>query len=249
MISRSSNKPENRAAQGQARFRLAGKSRGTVRAAQGLKIQRGSHRLPSLVPGSLAAQIAAPHTESTRMDVHASLVTRMAQGDRSALSELYRALEKPVYRFILSRLNDPFEAADILHDVFIDVWKSADRFEGRSKVQTWIMGIAYRKVIDQHRKRGRQELRDEMPDEVDANVDTEMCVAAVQEAAHLRVCLDTLKPDHRDAIHLAFYQDMTYADIAQAVATAEGTIKTRIFHAKKLLLKCLETRMRGRAAT
>jgi len=173
------------------------------------------------------------------MDPLASLLTRVGTGDKAALAELYHAVEKPVFRFILSRLNDPFEAADILHDVFMEVWRSADRFEGRSKVQTWIFGIAYRKVIDVHRRRGRQDVTDDLPDQIDDSIDAEACLAAGQEAAHLRACLDTLSAEHRSAISLAFYEDMAYGAIAEVTGVPEGTVKTRIFHAKKLLLRCL----------
>lgn len=168
-----------------------------------------------------------------------ALLIRIADGDKQALAALYRLLEKPVFRFIRSRLNDPFEASDILHDVFMEVWRSAGRFEGRSKVQTWIFGIAYRKVIDAHRKRGRTDLVDEFADETDDSPDAEACLAAGQEAEHVRHCIGQLKDDHRSAITLAFYEDMTYAEIAEVAGVPEGTIKTRIFHAKKLLLHCL----------
>lgn len=182
------------------------------------------------------------------MDPNKQLITRIGQGDRQALAELYRALEKPVYRFILSRMNDPFAAADILHDVFIDVWRGAGKFEGRSKVQTWIMGIAYRKVIDQHRKGARVKVTDDIPETADGSPDAESCLAAGQEAEHVRHCLGTLKDDQRIAITMAFFQDMAYGDIAQAVGVPEGTIKTRIFHAKKLLMRCLSGRVdRGMA--
>ena len=102
---------------------------------------------------------------------HKFLMTRIAGGDKQALAALYRALERPVYRFIVSRLNDPHEANDILHEVFMDVWRSADRFEGRSKVQTWIFGIAYRKSIDVMRKRGRVDLTDDSFEQVDDSPD------------------------------------------------------------------------------
>ncbi len=177
------------------------------------------------------------------MDPHAQTLTQIAHGDKKALAQLYRALERPVYRFIQSRLNDPFESSDVLHDVFMEVWRSASRFEGRSKVQTWIFGIAYRKVIDLHRKRGRQDVTDELPDTADDSPDAEACVTAGQEAEHVRHCLGTLKDDHRTAISLAFYDDMTYAEIAEVAGVPEGTIKTRIFHAKKLLLRCLSGRV------
>ena len=173
------------------------------------------------------------------MDPHAQLLTQVAHGDKTALAALYKALEKPVFRFIQSRLNDPFESSDVLHDVFMEVWRSADRFEGRSKVQTWIFGIAYRKVIDLHRKRGRMIVSDDIPEVIDDSVNTEACLAAGQEAEHVRHCVGQLKDDHRSAISLAFYEDMTYGEIAEVAGVPEGTIKTRIFHAKKLLLRCL----------
>jgi RNA polymerase sigma factor (sigma-70 family) len=136
-------------------------------------------------------------------------------------------------------LNDPFESSDILHDVFIEVWRSAGRFEGRSKVQTWIFGIAYRKVIDRHRKAGRTRLSDETPEIIDDADSAETCLVASQEAEQVRHCMTKLSDEHRSAISLAFWEDMNYREIADVCDTAEGTIKTRIFHAKKLLMRCL----------
>ncbi|QBY00009.1 RNA polymerase sigma factor [Rhodophyticola sp. CCM32] len=175
----------------------------------------------------------------TNDQTQAALLSATANGDKQALAALYRALEKPVFRFIRSRLNDPFEASDILHDVFMEVWRSAGRFEGRSKVQTWIFGIAYRKVIDAHRKRGRTDLTGDIPDAADDSPDAEACLSAGQEADHVRHCLQTLKDDHKAAISMAFYEDMTYGEIAEVAGVPEGTIKTRVFHAKKLLMHCL----------
>jgi RNA polymerase sigma factor (sigma-70 family) len=176
---------------------------------------------------------------------HYDLIARIAQQDRTALAALYRDLEKPLYRFIQSRLNDPFESSDILHDVFIEVWRSASRFEGRSKVQTWIFGIAYRKVIDRHRKAGRTDFTNEPPELEDDTANPEERLAAGQEAEHVRFCISTLSDEHRGAIGLAFWQDLSYREIAEILETAEGTIKTRIFHAKKLLLRCLSGRLQG----
>ena len=173
-----------------------------------------------------------------------ALLGRMAEGDKGAFAAFYRAMEKPVYRFIVSKMNDPHEAADILHDVFMDIWRSAGRFEGRSSVRTWVFGIAYRKTMDHFRKHGRVDVTDEIGESPDDSPDAVACIAATQEAAHLRHCLDQLKPQHRSAIELAFYEEMTYGEIAQAAAVPEGTIKTRIFHAKKLLLHCLSARMK-----
>lgn len=175
----------------------------------------------------------------------AALLTRVAGNDRAAFADLYRALERPVYRFVVSKMNDPHEAADILHDVFMDVWRSAGKFEGRSAVKTWVFGIAYRKTMDHFRRTGRTDLTDEIAETADDAPDAEACLLAAQNAAHVRYCLETLKPGHKAAIEMAFYEDMTYGEIAQVADVPEGTIKTRVFHAKKLLLHCLEGRLKG----
>lgn len=178
---------------------------------------------------------------------HHFLVQQIASGDKQALAALYRAYEKSVYRFIVSRLNDPHEAADILHDVFMDIWRVAGSFEGRSQVRTWIFGIAYRKVIDLHRKKGRVTVTDEVPETGDLEEAADAGYAAKQEAAHLAYCLGELSDDHRNAVSLAFYEDMTCAQIAEIAGVPEGTIKSRLHHAKKLLLHCLSGRIGGRA--
>ena len=174
----------------------------------------------------------------------ARLLARMAGGDRTAFAAFYKVLETPVYRFIASKLNDPHEAADILHDVFMNIWRSAGSFEGRSTVKTWVFGIAYRKTMDHFRKHSRLDVTDEIGETADDRPDAVACLAAAQEAEHLRYCLDTLKPQHKSAVELAFFEDMTYGQIAEAADVPEGTVKTRIFHAKKLLLRCLEARMK-----
>lgn len=173
------------------------------------------------------------------------LMKRTAGGDRRAFTSLYEALEKPVFRFIQSKLNDPHEAADVLHEVFMEIWRTAGRFEGRSSVKTWIFGIAYRKTMDHFRKTRRLSVSDDLPETQDDGPDALTCLAAAQEAEHVRHCLATLSFDHRAAIELAFYEDLSYGEIARLTGSPEGTIKTRVFHAKKLLLHCLGLRMKG----
>lgn len=171
------------------------------------------------------------------------LLAGVADQDRAAFDALYRELETPLYRFIRSRLNDPFESADVLHDVFLEIWRGASRFEGRSSVKTWAFGIAYRKVIDVFRRSSRLEVTDDLPDVADGNPGGEACLLSSERNSHLAFCLDTLSADHRVAINLAFFEDMGYREISEVTDVPEGTIKTRVFHAKKLLLHCLEGRL------
>jgi len=180
-------------------------------------------------------------------DTDTALIHRIASGDSQALGALYRAYERPVYRFILSRLNDPHEAADILHEVFLNIWRVAATFEGRSQVRTWIFGIAYRKVIDTHRKRARVTVTDEVPETDQFEDSAETSLGVAEEGEHLRYCMGRLSDDHRSAISLAFYEDMTCAQIAEVAGVPEGTIKSRLFHARKLLQHCLTGRIGRRA--
>lgn len=168
-----------------------------------------------------------------------TLLERMAGGDRQALAALYRALEQPLYRFVQGKLNDPMQSADIVHDVFLEVWRNAARFEGRSAVRTWVFGIAYRKVIDVFRANARLQVTDEVPETEDESPGALECLARSELRDQVRHCLSGLKSDHRTAIELAFYEDMGYREIAEVTGVPEGTVKTRVFHAKKLLQHCL----------
>ena len=173
-----------------------------------------------------------------------TLLDRIAGGDESALADFYHAFEGPVYRFVLSRLNDSFEAADIVNDVMMEVWRNAGRFEGRSKVSTWVFGIARHKTIDRLRKR-----RPGHADELDENLEDESvadpidCLAAAENAAFVKHCLGELSAAHREVVHLAFFEDLSYFEIASIAGCPEGTVKTRMFHAKKGLQRCLQRLM------
>ena len=183
---------------------------------------------------------------TTPNDLLRQLLSRMAQADRTAFDSFYREMEKPVFRFIRSKLNDPFTCADILHDVFLDVWRAAPGFDGRSSVKTWVFSIAYRKVVDFMRKNSRFIDEDSIPEQEDEGPAAVECIWKAEEADMLRACLETLKPDHRLAVEMTFYNDMSYKEIAEVTNVPEGTVKTRVFHAKSLLLRCLQQRMRAK---
>ena len=173
---------------------------------------------------------------------------QIASGDQAAFAALYQALEGPTLRFIRSKMNDPHEANDILHEVFMEVWRSAGKFEGRSMVRTWVFGIAYRKTVDAFRKRGKVETRDELPEQIDPADAADMTLNARQEAVHLKSCLNGLSEEQRLAVSLAYFEDMTYDEIAEVAGVPAGTVKSRVFHAKKLLAACMRSRIERAAS-
>jgi RNA polymerase sigma-70 factor (ECF subfamily) len=113
------------------------------------------------------------------------------------------------------------------------VWKGADRFSGRSKVSTWIFGIARNKALDllRREKRGARvpELKLVSPDPA----------PGIERDENVRTALETLSTDHREVVFLTFYEGLSYGEIAQLLDIPEGTVKSRMFHAKKRLAEVL----------
>jgi len=172
------------------------------------------------------------------------LLQQMTNGLQTSLEAFYRLFESRVYQYALTRLNDPHEAADTVNEVMMEVWKHASRFEGRSRVSTWLLGITHHKVYDRLRKRkhrNREEDIDDYSDRLsdDSNTAMDNIIAAMQDSELIRNCLDNLSEAHREVVHLAFFEDLAYQEIARIVECPEGTVKTRVYHAKNALKKCL----------
>ncbi|MEP5701248.1 MAG: sigma-70 family RNA polymerase sigma factor, partial [Sneathiella sp.] len=172
----------------------------------------------------------------------AELLNLVKTKDQSAFDEFYRRFEKKVYHFIRQKLNDPFEAYDILHEVFMEVWRQAERFEGRSKVSTWVFGIAFNKSVDRLRKRKHDQLDEEKHETIadEEGLSPMELVNATEEATFLQKCVEALSEAQRVVVQLAFFEDMSYPEIAAIIERPEGTVKTRIFHAKQALKRCVE---------
>lgn len=168
------------------------------------------------------------------------LLRQVATGSEPAMKQFFDAHHRLVYAFALRRLNDAADAADVLNDVMLQVWRNADRFAGNSKVSTWLLGIANHKVMDVYRRRGRSNF-DELDDSIeDENAELAgSAMALAQDAELVRRCLEKLSASHREVVYLTFYEDMSYPEIAEALSCPTGTVKTRMMHAKKNLQRCL----------
>lgn len=160
---------------------------------------------------------------------------RIASGDRVAMQGVFEEFSGPLRSFVRTWLANPHDASDVVSEVMIEVWRNARRFEGRAGIKSWIFTIARNKSIDVNRKGSRLQYTDQVPERPDPSKDAVESVAATQDAAVLKVAMGTLSEAHRRVIHLAFFEDMSYAEIAIIEDCPVGTIKTRVLHAKKLL--------------
>jgi len=172
------------------------------------------------------------------------LIKRIGSGDRAAMRVLYDRYNGPLYAFLVSRCQNPEVSSDCVQDTMLDVMRAASRFSGKSSVKTWLFAIARNKLVDALRKRGKLSFVEEVPDTEDDMPNPEAAAIAADDRDRLRGCIGKLSETHRIAIRLAFLEDLTYTEIAEIEEVPVGTIKTRIFHAKQALMRCLERGLR-----
>ncbi len=167
------------------------------------------------------------------MAADGALLARVARGDDAAFRELYECFADRVFRYALTLLRNRHLAEDVLQETMIAVWKGAISFAGRSQVSTWIFGIA--------RYQAYRMLRDEAKGE---RVASEPLVfpdpaPAAEREGRIQRAIAGLPPEQREVVFLTFYEGLSYGEIAHLQEVPEGTVKSRMFHAKKKLAEAL----------
>jgi RNA polymerase sigma-70 factor (ECF subfamily) len=178
---------------------------------------------------------AGPHPRPIRRgcrdesvdDADAALMRRIATADRSAMHILFSRHHLAVYRFVMQRLQDKALAEDVTTAVFLDVWRHASRFQGRSTVLTWILAIARQKTLTAARPKRRARF--------DVAGDPAAPLQAEDRNTVLRNCMTRLSAEHREVIDLVYYQEQSMESIATILGIARSTAKTRMFSARKRL--------------
>jgi RNA polymerase sigma-70 factor (ECF subfamily) len=169
------------------------------------------------------------------------LLEQIAGGDRTAMHTLYLRHNVRVYRFVLRSLRDKTAAEDIVSQVFLDVWRTADQFEGRSRVSTWLLSIARFKALTAMRQRRYEDIDHETVREIADGADTpEASLDRSNVSAILRACIAKLSPAHREIIHLVYYHEKTVEEAGEIIGIPQSTVKTRMFYARKQLAELLK---------
>jgi RNA polymerase sigma-70 factor (ECF subfamily) len=169
-----------------------------------------------------------------------SLIAQVAAGNQSAMRTLYNRHHVRVFRFVTRLVGDATAAEDIVSEAFIDVWRQAGRFEGRSSVSTWIMSIARFKALSARRRRTDVELDEKVAETVaDQSSTPEQTALETDRATQLRDCLKELTAEHREIVDLVYYHDKTIEEVAEIIQVPKNTVKTRMFYARKRLAQLL----------
>jgi RNA polymerase sigma-70 factor, ECF subfamily len=176
---------------------------------------------------------------TTRQDIEA-LIGRVALGDRAAFRALYAATSAKLHGVCLRVLHNEAEAQDVVQDVYVKVWRAADRYavNGLSPM-TWLITIARNAAIDRLRARPR-EAAAELPEDAPApGPSPEASAVAASEARALAGCLDELDPARAEAVRGAYLEGLTYDDLAARHGVPLNTMRTWLRRSLMRLKECL----------
>ena len=186
--------------------------------------------------GSAARGIIAAQATSDEM-----LLESIAAGEKAAMHVLYARHNVRVYRFILRIVGDTSVAEDLVSQVFLDVWRTAGQFEGRSQVSTWMLAIARFKALTALRNRRHEDIEQEEVLQIADSGDTpETAMDRSQTASTLRDAIGQLSPAHREIIDLVYYHEKSVEEVGQIIGIPQATVKTRMFYARKHLAELLK---------
>jgi RNA polymerase sigma-70 factor (ECF subfamily) len=176
--------------------------------------------------------------------VDSDLVARLRDGDRAAVEEAYIAHHAAIRGFARRLVGDAAAAEDIVHEAFVALPRAIRRFRGEGSLRAFLIGVAAnhsrRHVRSAMRRRRATERLAAHEDTQQHAVDATDQLITKQLATRLWAALDELPIDQRVVFVLCEAEQRTSVEVAEIVGAPEGTVRTRLFHAKRKLREKLE---------
>ncbi len=172
------------------------------------------------------------------------LLLATAGGDVAAFEQLFGLLHKRVYGLALRVVIDPALAEDVAHEAFLSVWHSAHSFDpDKGSAEGWVLAMAHRRAVDLLRSRQSQNRRtDTFTQQMQSTgVEEPADSRALQldEHAALAQCFEGLTLKQREAVTLAYFQGLSYKQVAERLGATHSAIKTRLRDAMASLRRCM----------
>jgi len=164
------------------------------------------------------------------------LLKKVVAKDKKAFEELYELTSQSIFFYLYRLLQNRESVEDIHVEVYATVWKSACRFQGKSKVKTWMFGIARNLALNELRKKYRETNSIDRPIK---DEDSTKALNGFERKQHIQEALMKISAKHREIIDLAFFHEASYAEISQLLEIPENTVKTRVYYAKAALKEML----------
>lgn len=166
------------------------------------------------------------------------IALRCQHGEPEAFADLVRDMERPLLYFAQKLVNDEDRAFDVLQEVWLRAFQTIRRLEKPGTVRAWLYRLTRGLAIDHVRKEVAVERREREHAEERLEAGAEPTFVE-EDAAVLHRALDTLELRHREVLVLHFLEELTISEIAGVVGCPEGTVKSRIHHAKRALKAAL----------
>jgi RNA polymerase sigma-70 factor (ECF subfamily) len=185
-----------------------------------------------------------PPLDPAPEQVEARLIARVAAHEADAFALLYRAYHPRLTRFLERMTRRSGLVEELVDDTMLTLWQSADRYNGLSKVSTWVFGIAYRKALNALRRLD-EPLEDASGDEPAERREAgpEAQCGRHELLRQLELALAELSPAQRAVVDLTYFHGIGYREIAAIVGCPVDTVKTRMFHARRRLRARLAGRL------
>ena len=157
-----------------------------------------------------------------------AVVRAASEGDVDSFAELVRGYQTPVYRFLRHFLGDATMAEDVAQETFVRAYQRLGSFRFQSKFSTWVFSIARNAGVDAVRSQGRRLRLVDRAAPPTPSVDP-------AASAEVTASLAALAPRLREPLLLVEVLGLTYREAAAVLGVPEGTVKSRVFHAREAL--------------
>jgi RNA polymerase sigma-70 factor, ECF subfamily len=193
----------------------------------------------SCTTGQLYTNTSAARQTSDASDV--ALIRSIGAGDKHAMQVLFARHNVRVFRFLVRLVGDKSAAEDLVSEVFLDVWRRAGRFEGRSQVATWLLAIARYKALSALQRRSTEKLDEDVAAAIEDPQDSpEVTIQNQQTSGILLECLKKrLSPAHREIVDLVYYHEKSINEVAEITGIPPNTVKTRMFYARRRIAELM----------
>ncbi|MFP4166518.1 MAG: RNA polymerase sigma factor [Opitutales bacterium] len=200
------------------------------------------------VTAKLVAALMVEHESTLRpasttapsIDIDSACLNALADGDQEAFTPIVERWQSPLIHFFYRSLGNRPDAEDLAQETFLELYRSARRYQARGTFQAFLFTLARRRLIDLHRKRSRRPLQlidptDPFSSEPVVSYDTS---PEIQEAFY--TALENLPEKQRSAILLRQQQELSYEEIAEALHASISAVKTWIHRARQELRHSLQ---------